>query len=52
MEPETNYKITFSDITFRSNNRDLEYSIFQEHTNCEHTSPHWTEVCCDRVSHR
>jgi hypothetical protein len=52
MEPETNNKITLSDVTFRSNNKDLEFSIFHEYTNCELMSAHWTQVCCDRVSHQ
>jgi hypothetical protein len=52
MEPETNYKITFSYITFRSNNKDLEFSIFYEYINCELMSAHWTQVCCDWVSHQ
>jgi len=52
MEPETNYKIPFSYITFRSNNKDLEFSIFHGYTNCELMSAHWTQACCDWVSHQ
>ena len=52
MQLETNYKVKLSDITIHSNNRDLEFSIFHEHTKYERLWAHNTQVCCDQVSHQ
>jgi hypothetical protein len=43
MEPETNYEITLFDITFCSNNKDLEFSIFHEYTLWTYVSPLYSD---------